>query len=41
VLSLRDATREMTFEEGRDFEVRRVERTVVRLPGSRMAVHRT
>jgi acyl-CoA thioesterase I len=36
VLSLHDAGRETTFEEGRDFEVRRVERTVVRLPGSRM-----
>jgi len=36
VLSLRDATRETTFEEGRDFEVRRLERTVVRLAGSRM-----
>jgi hypothetical protein len=36
VLSLHDAGRQTTFEEGRDFEVRRVERTVVRLPGSRM-----
>jgi acyl-CoA thioesterase I len=36
VLSFHDARRETTFEEGRDFEVRRDERTVVRLPGSRM-----
>ena len=36
VLSFHDATRETTFEEGRDYEVRRDERTVVRLPGSRM-----
>ena len=36
VLSLHDARRETTFEEGRDFEVKRDERTVVRLPGSRM-----
>jgi len=36
VLSCHDARRETTFEEGRDYEVRRDERTVVRLPGSRM-----
>jgi len=36
VLSLHDAGRETTFEEGQDFEVKRLERTVVRLPGSRM-----
>jgi acyl-CoA thioesterase I len=36
VLSLHDARRETTFEEGRDYEVRQGERTVVRLPGSRM-----
>ena len=36
VLSLHDARRERAFEEGRDFEVRRLERTmprVQRLPG--------
>ena len=36
MLSFHDARRETTFEEGRDYEVRRDERTVVRLPGSRM-----
>jgi lysophospholipase L1-like esterase len=36
VLSLHDARRETTFEEGRDYEVRQEGRTVVRLPGSRM-----
>jgi len=36
VLSLHDARRETTFEEGKDYELRRDERTVVRLPGSRM-----
>jgi lysophospholipase L1-like esterase len=36
VLSLHDARHETTFEEGRDYEVRQDERTVVRLPSSRM-----
>jgi acyl-CoA thioesterase-1 len=36
VLSLHDARRETTFEEGRDYELRQDERTVVRLPSSRM-----
>jgi lysophospholipase L1-like esterase len=36
VLSLHDARRDRAFEEGRDFEVKQGERTVVRLPGSRM-----
>jgi acyl-CoA thioesterase I len=36
VLSLHDARRENTFEEGRDYEVGQDRGTVVRLPGSRM-----
>jgi acyl-CoA thioesterase I len=36
VLSFHDARRETTYEEGKDYELRRDERTVVRLPGSRM-----
>jgi acyl-CoA thioesterase I len=36
VLSFHDARRETTFEEGKDYELRRDERTVVRLPGSRI-----
>jgi len=37
VLSLHDAKRETTFEEGRDYEVKQDgRRTLVRLPGSRM-----
>jgi len=36
VLSFRDATHETTFEEGRDYQVRREESAVMRLPGSRM-----
>jgi acyl-CoA thioesterase I len=36
VLSFHNARREVTFEEGRDYEVTPSGRTVVRLPGSRM-----
>jgi len=36
VLWFRDAQQGTTFEEGRDYEVKQSERTVVRLPGSRM-----
>ena len=36
VLALHDARRETTFEEGRDYEMKRDGRTLVRLPGSRM-----
>lgn len=36
MLAFQDARHETAFEEGRDYEVRRQQRAVVRLPGSRM-----